>query len=222
MRYFLQSTKQLQNEGEITLGSLEELFVRIEFAGKTNKGSIQNWLSDNGKRNKSSYANISSILAEPFEIREQVKQTEEVSELQELKRQSQKMGVADNKTENIVQAKIDKIENELATLSGKRKEERLKEEAEERRAKAVERRKEDIQSDINNISSSRDINKIKGRIDNLDDEADVSDLRSQIEGIQASLEQQRREIKLERAEEKLESDDKRKRANARRVIKKLE
>ena len=53
------------------MGSLEDLFVRVESKQLTTQKNILNWLSDDGKRNKNSYQNVANILAEPFGIREE-------------------------------------------------------------------------------------------------------------------------------------------------------
>lgn len=50
------------------MGSLEELFIRIEMTVNKTKTSILDWLSNKGQRRKRGYDRLSSTLAKRFEL----------------------------------------------------------------------------------------------------------------------------------------------------------
>lgn len=125
------------------MGSLEDLFVRVEKAGNTNYNQIVNWLSDDGKRNKSSYANVGAILAEPFGIREEIEKATEYSEVAKLKREAQSASVKDQKTIKMAQDKMDALSKELAAITERNKRQMEKEAKEAKKAAGEAKRKEE-------------------------------------------------------------------------------
>lgn len=157
-----------------------------------------------------------------LKVQGDINSTEEYSELERIKKEVNLLpSYMDNYKQELIdkaESKQDKINKELIKLSEQRKEERLKEEAEEKRQASINKRREDINSDISKIRDLEDINKIQKRINNLSDEADTSDLESQVEGIKRSIEEQIQTDRRRDKEEALKSSDRRKRENAARWL----
>jgi len=66
------------------MGSLEDLFLRHEEEFQTDKDSIIDWLSDSGKHgSKSVYEGPAKILSQPFEIGEEIKQADTLTETEQ-------------------------------------------------------------------------------------------------------------------------------------------
>ena len=104
---------------EIKIGSLEELFIRVETAKKTDFDDIVDWLSDSGRKNKDSYKNVATILQEPFSLQQQAKKIDatdftNADKLRELKSDADnldiELGMGRVDTINKIQQKLDVIE----------------------------------------------------------------------------------------------------------------
>jgi hypothetical protein len=157
-----------------------------------------------------------------LKIEGDINSTEEYSDLEKIKKEINYLpSYMDNYKQDLInnaESKQDKINKELVKLTEQHKEERIKEEAEEKKQANINKRKEDINLDITRIRDLEDISKIQKRIDNLSDEADTSDLESQVEGIRRGIEEQIRTDRRRDKEEALNSSDKRKRENAARWL----
>lgn len=95
------------------MGSLEDLFVRIENAQRTDRQDILDWLSDDGRKNKDSYRNVSNILAEPFQLRKRARQAKTLRTLKQIEEEVKLMEVFDPTTWEIVQDRKQEIEVEI-------------------------------------------------------------------------------------------------------------
>lgn len=93
------------------MGSLEDLFSRVERSGNTSYDEIVDWLSDRGRKNKNSFRNIGAILAEPFGIREEIKRVTDYPEAVKLKREAQSMAIKDQKTIKLANDKVNELES---------------------------------------------------------------------------------------------------------------
>jgi len=155
----------------IIQGYKEEIFERLELTNFTSKSEIQDWLSGKGtkhEKKRSGYSNFATQLQEPFAIRDAVEITDDFDELKKLKKEAQSMAIIDNKTENIIQDKMDLISKELTKITEERKEERLAKEAEERdiikQQKALDRTTDKIEK----ANTLGELSNLEGKLENYD------------------------------------------------------
>lgn len=100
---------------------MEELFVRNEarFDTLRDEDSISDWLSDSGKRPRSSYKDTAEKLAEPFEIADTVTTTTTIPALDTLKKQAKGLSsdMRRSETIEIVDSRIKEVITEEIEVS---------------------------------------------------------------------------------------------------------
>ena len=81
---------------------MSDIFSRIEADGRTTVSEIKDWLSGgyrgNRKRPESSYINAANQFAEPFGVRQDVKDAEDYDDVDNVSKSSKLMVVKDKNT----------------------------------------------------------------------------------------------------------------------------
>jgi hypothetical protein len=190
------------------MGSLEDLFIRVEQSRNTTYQSILNWLSDNGKKNKDSFRNVATQLQEPFAIKTELDKTTDYDKLRTLKKQANNLDIAKAKNELVkeIDTKMEFVSKDLSTLMKQRAIEAEKEKRQAREKAKLERELERVTSSISSAKSVSDTFRIENNLrklerEDINTESARTQLNDKLEEIETEKERQlylQREARLER------------------------
>ncbi len=183
------------------MGSLEDLFEREE-VGFHSYNDIVDYLSDKGKRKRSSYRNTAIILAEPLAIREELERTDDFDALRTLRNQAQTVDISSAKKDLVsdIESKMSTIAKELAKISEERAEIRLEEEQLERTKLKLEKQLDKITDNIPD-STLGELGKMEGRLNQIEElEIDTSTARGLISERATEIEEEK-ELRITQQEE---------------------